>query len=151
MGPIIDDLRIEAESPPGHQRPGASVTVTLQFFNTGDDVRRLFFIGAENLRFGQSTFRFRPRAWPTQIQPIPREGYLPREDDFHELAPRGRLTFTQTLHLARNIPHGDLAVEWLYENKIESWPKAMFNAGELIPGIWRGSISHSFKVRIART
>lgn len=151
MGPtIIDDLRIEAVTPGSH-KPGATVTVTLQFFNVGPRERTLFFIVAETYRLGLSTFRFQPRSWPMQVQPTARTGYVPLESDFHAIAPQGRLMFEQKLLLARNTPPGDLAVEWTYENKIESWPSKLPSGGELIPGIWRGKLQHTFRVKVTRT
>jgi hypothetical protein len=147
---IIDDLRIEADSPSGAQRAGATVTVTVQFFNVGPRPRTVFFIVAEPFRLGLSTFRFQPRSWPTQVQPAARAGYIPLESDFHEIAPNSRLAFEQKLLLARNTPPGDLAVEWTYENKIESWPSKLPNGGEIIPGIWRGKLTHTFRVKVTR-
>jgi hypothetical protein len=147
---IIDDLRIEAESPPGAHKAGATIPITLQLFNVGPQPRTLFFIVAEPFRLGLSTFRFQPRAWPTQVQPAARAGYIPLESDFHEIAPNGRLTFEQKLILARNTPPGDLAVEWTYENKIENWPSKLPMGGERIPGIWRGKMTHTFRVKVTR-
>jgi hypothetical protein len=150
MGPIIDDLRIEAESTSKSQRPGAAVPITLQFFNQSPNPRVLFLIAPENYRFGQSVFRFKVRSGPTQVQPISREGYVPKSTDFHEIAPNGQLSFTQTLHLARTTPTGELTVEWTYQNAIDCWPSKMSNGGQPIPGIWRGKLVTNFTVAVGR-
>ena len=63
MSPIIDDLRIDAEIPPQTQRPGATVVVTLRFSNLGTGMRKLFLIGPEGYRFGQSAFHLQSAWW----------------------------------------------------------------------------------------
>ena len=151
MSQMIEDLRIEAESQPGPQRAGAATTVTLQFINTGAQVRTLFFIESETFRLGQSTFRFKSGSGPTQVQPPAREGYMPREDDFRELEPHGRLVFTQRLLIPRTIPSGTLTVQWEYQNSIITWPSKMSNAGDPIPGILRGRLAVDFKVKVTRS
>lgn len=148
MDQIIDDLRIEAASPPRSLKPGTALPVTLQFFNLSSKERILFFIVSESFRFGQSTFRFKTRGGPTQVQPISREGYVPTSDDFHTLPPNGRLVFEQNLHLPRGTAAGDLMVEWTYQNAMDCWPSKMSYGGEPIPGIWRGRIVHNFKVKV---
>lgn len=150
MGQIIDDLRIEAESPPGTQKAGSAVAITLQFFNVGAQPRTLFFIVSETYRFGQSTFRFKSRGGPTEVQPMARDGYVPSESDFHEIAPQNRLVFNQKLLLPRTLPPGALTVEWVYQNPLERWPSKLSNGGELIPGIWRGKLALDFKVKVVR-
>lgn len=150
MDSIIDDLRIEAESPPRSLRPGTAKPVTLRFINMGGNQRTLFFIMSETFRFGQSTFRFKGRGGPTQVQPMPRDGYVPSSSDFHTLPPHGELVFTQALNLARTTQVGDLKVEWEYQNPLDSWPSKMSNGGEPIPGIWRGRLVHEFMVKVIR-
>lgn len=151
MESIFGDLRIEATSPPRSLRPGTAQPVKLQFINLSSEERIIFFIVSETYRFGQSTFRFRARSEPTQVQPMPRDGYVPSSDDFHTLPPRGRLVFEQALNLARTTPVGDLKVEWEYQNALDSWPSKMSNRGEPIPGIWRGRIVHNFMVKVLKT
>jgi hypothetical protein len=150
MDQIIDDLRIEAASPPRSLRPGTAQPVTLQFINLSSNPRTLFFIVSETFRFGQSTLRFKVRGGPTQVQPIARDGYVPNSSDFHTLPPRDRLIFTQNLNLGRTTPLGDLKVEWEYQNALDCWPSKMSNGGEPIPGIWRGRLTHSFLIRVVR-
>lgn len=150
MTSIFDDLRIEAESPPRSLRAGTALPVTLTFFNSSSNPRTLFFIGSETYRFGQSTFRFRTRSSPTQIQPMARDGYVPSSDDFHTLPPHGKLVFTQALNLARGTPAGELSVEWEYQNALSVWPAKMSNGGEPIPDIWRGRLVHNFKFKVVR-
>jgi hypothetical protein len=151
MDSIIDDLRIEAASPPRSLRPGTALPVTLTFINMGGNTRTLFFIGSETYRFGQSTFRFRTRSEPTQVQPMARDGYVPSDADFHTLEPHGRLVFQQALTLARTTPVGNLTVEWTYQNAMECYPSKMSNRGELIPGIWRGRLVHNFTVKVTKS
>jgi len=150
MSEIIDDIRIEAENPPGTYPAGRALSVTLQFFNLSAVPRVLFFIESETYRFGLSTFRFRSRSGPTEVQPMARDGYFPRESDFHAIGPRGQLTFTQKLVLSRTVPPGALTVEWTYQNAMDSYPSKLSNGGELIPGIWRGKLTHDFKVKVTR-
>jgi hypothetical protein len=150
MDPIVNDLRIEADSPPRSLKPGTQQPVTLQFINVSGVERTLFFIGSETFRFGQSTMRFKVRGGPTQVQPTTRDGYVPVDDDFHVLPPHGRLVFTQALHLPRTTPVGSLSVEWEYQNTISCWPAKMSNGGEPIPGIWRGRLVHTFTVKVLK-
>lgn len=150
MSDIVDDLRIEAESPSGTYKAGYALQVTVQFINVSARPRVVFFILSETFRFGQSTFRYRSRGGPTDVQPIPRDGYVPSEDDFHELPPNGRLQFSQKLLLARTLPPGNLTVEWEYQNPLDSWPAKLSNGGEPIPGIWRGRLTSDFKVKVVR-
>jgi hypothetical protein len=147
---MIEDLRIEAESPPGPQRAGHAAVITLQFFNVGTQPRTLFFIQSETFRFGQSTFRFKSGSGPTQVQPTGRDGYVAREEDFHPLEPKGRLVFTQRLLLPRSISSGTLTVEWEYQNAIITWPSKMSNSGDPIPGILKGRLAVDFKVKVTR-
>ena len=147
---IIDDLRIEAVSLPGPQRAGTATSVTLQFFNTGAKPRTIFFTLSETFRFGQSTFRYRARSGPTDVQPMPRDGYVPSESDFHVIPPNDRLVFQQKLLIARTTPSGALTVEWTYQNALDSYPSKMSNGGDPIPGIWRGKLVHEFKVQVTK-
>lgn len=156
MSPVIDDLRIEAEIPPKSVRPGAIVAVSLRFSNVGSRMRTLFFIGAEVYRSGQSTFQLQLGSGPPLVQPPPREGYVPTAADFHELPPRGRLEFKQTLRLPRDIPLGDHPVVWVYENDVSSLPNAVVtppprgtpSVGK--PTLWVGRIEDGFTVNVAR-
>lgn len=150
MSTIIDDLRIEAEVPPKAFKAGTAVPVTLHIVNTAARDRVIVFIMSETFRFGQSTFRFRPRSLPTQVQPIPRDGYVARDFDFHQLAPHGRLTFNQTLHLPRTIPIGALNVEWEFKNSVNQWPTRFPNEGEPIEGIWTGRLTVDFTVKVSK-
>lgn len=150
MDQIIDDLRIEAESPPRSLKPGTAKPVTLHFINLSSRPRTIFFILSETFRFGQSTLRFKTRGGPTQVQPMPRDGYVPTSADFHDLAPGGRLSFEQNLNLPRATPYGDLMVEWTYQNALDCWPSKMSYGGEPIPGIWRGKLVYNFKIPIIR-
>lgn len=148
---IVDDLRIEAEPPTRPQRAGSAVPITLHFINLSARTRTLFFPMAEPYRFGQSTFRFKTRSnVPLVIQPMARDGYVPRENDFHGLAPHGRLEFTQTVHLARNNPSGDLTVEWEFQNSLDHWPSKLSNGGEPIPDIWLGRLVQTFKFKVTK-
>jgi hypothetical protein len=155
MSPIIDDLQIEAEIPPRPQRPGTSVVVTLRFINVGTQVRRIYLIGSESYRFGQSMFRLHVGAGEPLVQPARRGSYVPTAADVHELAPRTPREFTQTLRLPRSIDPGKHEVEWIYENQLEcvpsvpstpSTPKAV----QSLAGIWVGRLVDTFSVQVAR-
>lgn len=155
MSQVIDDLRIEAEIPPKSVRPGAIVAVSLRFSNLGSRMRTLFFIDAETYRSGQSTFHLQVGSGPPLVQPPPRAGYVPTAADFHELPPRGRLDFKQTLRLPRDIPLGDHAVVWIYENDLTSVPNAAVtppSPGTSVgkPTLWVGRIEDGFTVNVAR-
>jgi hypothetical protein len=152
MSPIIDDLRIDAEIPPQTQRPGATVVVTLRFSNLGTRLRKLFLIGPEGYRFGQSAFHLQIGSGPPLVQPPRRPGYLPTASDFHDLGPRVRLEFTQSLRLPRDITPGKYAVQWVYENVVDHWPGIPGTSvgGKPIPGIWVGRIEDAFEVQVAR-
>lgn len=150
MGPIHDDLRIEAESPSSPQRAGSAVMIRLHFHNLRASTRMLYFIVDETYRFGQSTFRFKPRTGPTEVQPMARDGYVPRHTDFHEIAPNTPLVFEQKLLLPRTTPSGKLVVEWTYQNVQDSWPSRLSDGGQPIPGIWRGKLSLQFPVQVTK-
>lgn len=152
MSPIIDDLQIEAEIPPRPQRPGTSVTVTLRFINVGARMRRIYLIGPESYRFGQSMFRLHVGTGEPLLQPARRGTYVPTAADFHELAPRTRREFSQTLRLPRSIEPGKLEVEWIYENRLECFPSSPSTptVGQSVSGIWVGRIVDTFTVQVAR-
>jgi hypothetical protein len=153
MSPIIDDLRVEAEIPPQTQRPGTAVVVTLWFSNLGTRTRTLFLIRAEAYRFGQSTFHLQLGAGPPIVQPPRQGGYTPTAADFHELGPRARLEFTQTLRLPRDTPTGKHTVQWVYHNEVDCWPSAPLPGtpgGGPIPGIWVGRIEDGFTLNVTR-
>jgi hypothetical protein len=149
MSPIVDDLRIEAEIPPKSVPPGTAVVVALQFLNLGVRLRTLYFIAREAYRFGQSTFHLQIGSGPPLVQPPRRASYVPSTTDFHQLRPRSKLEFTQTLRLPRDIPYGKYAVQWVYENELDQWPFPP-STGEPIPGIWKGRLVDSFALEVAR-
>jgi hypothetical protein len=152
MSPIIDDLQIEAEIPPRPQRPGTAVVVTLRFINVGTQVRRIYLIGSESYRFGQSMFRLHVGSGEPLVQPPRRGSYVPTAADFHELAPRTRREFTQTLRLPRAIEPGKHKVEWIYENQLECLPSTPSTptVGQSIAGVWVGRLVDTFSVQVAR-
>jgi hypothetical protein len=151
MSPVIDDLRIEAEIPPKSVRPGAVVAVSLRFSNIGTRLRTLFLIVDEAYRFGQSTFQLQIGSGPPLVQPPRRAGYVPTAADFHELPPRGRLEFKQTLRLPRDIPLGDHTVLWVYDNEVSTLPQsAVTPGGKLVAPIWVGHIEDGFTVNVMR-
>lgn len=152
MSPIIDDLRIEAEIPPKSVRPGSPVVVTLRFSNLGTRLRTLFLIRDETFRYGQSTFQLSVGSGPPVVQPPRRPGHVVTTADFHSLPPRGRLEFSQTLRMPRDIPLGEHAVRWVYENDLGHWPVSPndSSSGQPIPGIWKGRIEDQFTVEVSR-
>lgn len=152
MSPIIDDLQIEAEIPPRAQRPGTSVVVTLRFVNVGTQVRRIHLIGTESYRFGQSMFQLHVGPGEPLVQPARRGTYVPKATDFHELAPRSRREFSQTLRLPRSIAPGKHKVEWIYDNQLECWPASPStpSAGQSITGIWVGRLVDTFAIEVSR-
>lgn len=152
MSPIIDDLRIEAEIPPKSVRPGTVVVIPLRLSNLGTRMRTLFFIEAESYRFGQSMFELQVGSGPPLVQPPRRAGYVPKSTDFHELPPRGRLEFTQTLRLPKDAPIGKHAVKWIYENHVTTGPgpAGTPSGSQPLPGLWVGRIEDAFTVEVAR-
>jgi hypothetical protein len=152
MSPIIDDLRIEAEIPPRPLRPGSAVDVTLTFSNVGTRIRTIFLIRDESYRFGQSTLELQVGSGPPLVQPPPREGYVPTQADFHQLPPRGKLQFQQTLRIPGDLAPAKHTVHWVYENEITTWPSTPGGntGGQPIPGIWVGRITDRFVVEVKR-
>lgn len=151
MSPIIDDLRIDAEIPTKSIKPGASVEVSLRFLNLATRARTIFLLCEEALRHGQSTFYLeREGSAPPWVQPERRSSGKPvTEADFHHIAARGKLVFTQTLRLPTDLAPGKYPVRWVYENRVEGLPAGTPGGGEPIPGIWLGTLEDRFTVSVA--
>ncbi|MCX4241814.1 hypothetical protein [Paraliomyxa miuraensis] len=161
MSPIVDNLRIDAEIPPQGIEPGASVVVSLRFLNLDVRARKLFFIRAEPFRFGQSTLTLdRGGSGPPIVSPPPRpHGYVVTEADFHDIAPRSRLAFSQALRVPADLLPGTYGVRWVYENEITQWkggvntldgPSEVLFDGKPIEGIWVGSLEDRFSITVRR-
>jgi hypothetical protein len=158
--PVVDGLQIQAIPPAGPAIPGSALTITLNFRNTGPELRRIYLLHSEPFRAMQSTF-FLGLPTPTglSMQPEPRpHGIVVGEADFHELPPGESRSFTQTLRLPGDLAPGTLSVRWKYSNQIDRWEggiqtfdgptKELFGGGP-IPGIWKGEIETRFDVAVA--
>jgi hypothetical protein len=159
--PVVDGLQIQAVPPSQPAAPGSGVTITLNFRNTGTELRRIYLVHSEPFRAMQSTFFLSlPTPGQLSMQPEPRpHGIVITEADFHELPPGETRSFTQTLHLPADLAAGTLSVRWEYSNQIDRWeggvqtfdgPTKDLFGGKRIPGIWIGELEMRFDVVVSK-
>ncbi|MEM9459371.1 MAG: hypothetical protein AAGF11_34650 [Myxococcota bacterium] len=152
----IDGLQIRA-SAPGPVPAGGAVSLSLQFRNTGADLRQIYLLRSEPFRAMQSTLYLDAGAkGPPRSQPEPRpHGYVVTEADFHAIDPDATVGFTQTLRIPSDWSPGVRSVRWVCRNKVERWkggvqtldgPTRELFGGERIPGIWTGTLEYRFEV-----
>jgi len=159
--PVVDGLQIQAVPPSKPAAPGSGVTITLNFRNTGTELRRIYLVHSEPFRAMQSTFFLSlPTPSHLSMQPEPRpHGIVITEADFHELPPGETRSFMQTLRLPDDVAPGKLSVRWEYSNQVDRWeggvqtfdgPTKELFGGKPIPGIWKGEVETHFDVIVGR-
>ena len=132
-------------------------TIQFYFFNDSDLPVRIYFIDNEVFRSPQNIFYIKGK-FDRPVEPSPPHGYKVGYNDFHLIPPKGKKSFTHTLHrnelqdLEKNKIY---ELSWEYENDISDWKggvmtldgstKTLFE-GKKIPYIWVGKIQHTISI-----